>query len=55
MVVTEERKLQVRMVTEQVVVQLEVGRDGVNTTEVAVVEGFPLKKTGGVEEDEIGR
>ena len=39
-VVTEKGKLQVRMVTGQVVrVQLEAGRDGVNATKVAVVEG----------------
>lgn len=38
-------KLQVRMVTGHVVrVHFEAGRDGVNTTKVAVVEGFPLKK-----------
>ena len=44
-VVKEEGKLQVRMVMGHVVrVQLEAGRDGVNTTKVAVVEGFPLEK-----------
>ena len=44
-VVTEEGKLHVRMVTGYVVrVQLEAGRDGVNTTKVAVVEGLPLEK-----------
>ena len=44
-VVTEVKKLQVRMVTGRVVrVQLEAGRDGVNTTKAAVVEGFPLEQ-----------
>ena len=39
-VVTEKGKLQVRMVTGQVVrVQLEAGRDGVNKTKLVVVEG----------------
>ena len=59
MVVSEEGKLQVRMVATamgQVVrVQLVAGRDGVNTTRVAVVEGIFSGKTGGVEEDEVGR
>ena len=53
---TEEGKLQVRMVTGQVVrVQLEAGRDGVNTTKVAVVGRVSSGKIGGVEEDEVGR
>ena len=43
-VVTEEGKLQLRMVTGHVVrVQLGAGRDGVNTIKVAVVEAFPLE------------
>ena len=42
---TEEGKLQVRMVKGQVVrVQLEAGRDGANTTKVALVGGLPLQK-----------
>ena len=45
MVATEVKKLQVRMVMGQVVrVHLTAGRDGVNTTKVAVVEGFPPEK-----------
>ena len=42
---THDGKLQVRMATVHVVrVQLEAGRDGVNTTKVSVGEGFPLEK-----------
>ena len=44
-VVSEKGKLQVRMVTRHVVrVQLEAGKDGVNTTKLAVVEEFALEK-----------
>ena len=35
--------------------QLEAGSDGVNTTKVAVVGGVSSGRTGGVEEDEVGR
>ena len=45
MVVAEEGELQVTMVMGHVVrVQLEAGRDGVNTTKAAVEEGVPLGK-----------